>query len=350
MTKSQAEKNIKLRVVIYAILILILAYVAIIAILVYGFGKNNFLVDKTAQSLSFPAAVVGKTDVVTMRELGDDLVAVKKFYENQNFSDIGLRVDFATADGQKRLKIKERQLLNKLIENKMIEKLAAERDIVITKEMASQNVDREIAQYGNGSEIEKTLLDLYGWSMDNFKEKIVKPDMYRMELNKKRIATDSSLVQAKTKIAQAQAELKNGASFAEAAKKYSEGESAKNGGELGWFTADQMLPEIAVAAFAMKKGEQSDVLESSLGFHIIQVDDRKTEEGVDKIRVRQILVRTNNFPNWLLEQEKKINIFIPLKDYHWNKETATVEFVSQEMKDFENNLDKNSAGDISILF
>jgi len=174
--------------------------------------------------------------------------------------------------------------------------------------------------------------------------------MYRAELNKKRIAIDSTLVRARGKIIQAQSELKNGAVFSAVAKKYSEGESAKNGGELGWFTADQMLPEIAVAAFAMKKGEQSDVLESSLGFHIIQVDDRKTEEGVDKIRVRQILVRTNNFPNWLLEQEKKINIFIPLKDYHWNKETATVEFVSQEMKDFENNLDKNSAGDISILF
>ncbi len=334
----------------YSTLVLVLVYVIVIAILVYGFGKHNVVIEKTAQSLSFPAAIVGKADFVTMHELGDDLVAVKKFYENQNFSDIGLRVDFATADGQKRLKIKERQLLNKLIENKIIERLAVERDISVTKEMASQNVDREIAEYGNGSEVEKTLLSLYGWNMDNFKEKIVKPDMYRSELDKKRMAADSNLVKAKAKIAQAQAELKDGSSFAEVAKKYSEGESAKNSGELGWFTADQMLSEIAVTAFAMKKGERSDIIESSLGFHIIQVDDRKTEDGVDKVSVSQIIVRTTNFPTWLLEQEKKMNVFIPLKDYSWNKETATVEFVNQEMRDFENNLDKNSAGDISVLF
>jgi len=350
MTKNKIVKNIKPITAVYSFLAIILLYVAVVAVLVYGFGIHNFFVDKTTGYLPFPAAIVNKSGFVTMRDLNNDLIAVRRFYENQNFSSVGIRVDFSTPDGQKRLKIKEKELLNKLIENKIIEKLAIGRGITVTDETVSQNVDREMAQYGDGSEVSKTLFNLYGWSIDDFKEKIVKPDMYKSELEKNVKETDESFTNAKTKITQAQEELKNKADFAEVAKKYSEGDSATNGGDLGWFAAGQMMPEIAVPAFLMKKGEQSDVIESSLGFHIIQVDDKKTEDGIDKVKIRQILVRTKSFPDWLFEQEKNMSVSIPIKDYSWNKETAMVEFKSQEMKDFEKNLGNNSAGDISVAF
>lgn len=350
MIKIGGGKKIKPVTLIYVFLALALSYVAVIAILFYGFGQRNSLVDGTARHLFFPAAIVGRGDFVTVRDLDDNLGSVKKFYESQDFSDIGLRVDFATEDGQKRLKIKEKDILNKLIEDRMIERLAAERDIVITKEMASQNVQREVEQYGNGPEVEKTLASLYGWDIEDFKEKIVKPDMYRAELDRHRRSTDGDFAKAEAKMTQAQEEVAKGKDFAEIAGKYSEGDSARDGGDLGWFTADQMMPEIAVAAFMMKKGENSDVIESSIGFHIIRIDDKKTEDGIDKIKISQILVRTESFADWLLEQEKEIGVRLPLNDYYWDGETATVEFEDSGMREFEDNLDKNSAGDISVMF
>jgi parvulin-like peptidyl-prolyl isomerase len=350
MPKNKNEKKIKLRVIVGAFLAIILIYIIVIGVLLYGFGKHNSLIDQTAKYFPYPAAVVNHSSIVTVRELNDDLNSVRRFYESQDFSDVGLRVDFSTADGQKRLEIKERNLLNKLIENRIVEKLAADKGIIITKEMAAQNVQRELNQYGNGSEVEKNLASLYGWNLNDFEEKIVKPDMYRAELDKNRQANDANFIQAKAKITQAQQEINAGKDFAEVASKYSEGESAKKGGDLGWFTADQMMPEIATAAFIMKKGDHSDIIESSIGFHIIQVDDKKTEDGIDTIKIRQILVRTKGFADWLLEQEKNIGVNLWLKDYYWNKETATVEFKNAELKDFENNLDKNSAGDVSLIF
>lgn len=335
---------------VISIIAIILAFIIIVAVAFYVFGAQNAIVDKTAKILHFPAAIIGFGRIATVTELENNLISVRSFYENQDFSDVGLRVDFKTADGQKRLKIKEKELLNKLIENNIIEKLAADRGITVTTAMVSQNVDREIAQFDNSDNVSKKLADLYGWDIADFKEKIVKPDMYREELEKNMRATDTDFTKAKEKITQAQSELQQGTDFVAVAKKYSEGESAVAGGDLGWFTADQMVPEIAVAAFIMKKGDRSDVIESSIGFHIIQIDDKETKDGIDRIKLSQIIVRKINFADWLLEQEKNIHIFIPLKDYRWNKEKATVEFVNPEMQDFEKNLYINSAGDISVLF
>jgi parvulin-like peptidyl-prolyl isomerase len=191
---------------------------------------------------------------------------------------------------------------------------------------------------------------LYGWDIEAFKAKIVKPDMYKQLLEKSIKETNSDMLEARKKIDLAANALKDKEAFDEVAKKYSEGESAKDGGELGWLTSDQMIPEIAVAAFLYNKGEVSDVIESPIGFHIINVEDKKTEDGVDKEKIRQIFVRQKNFADWLLEQEKSFNIYMPLRDYYWDKDSQSVQFKDQSMRDFESNLMKNSPDDISVLF
>jgi peptidyl-prolyl cis-trans isomerase D len=72
-------------------------------------------------------------------------------------------------------------------------------------------------------------------------------------------------------------QLKNGANFAELAKKYSEDSSAQDGGELkGWQTRDNdLVPEFKNAAFSLNKGQMSDLVQTNFGFHIIQVEDKE---------------------------------------------------------------------------
>ena len=69
-------------------------------------------------------------------------------------------------------------------------------------------------------------------------------------------------------------QLKNGADFAELAKKYSEDGTKDQGGDLGWFTHGQMVPEFDSAAFALKPKELSGVVTSQFGYHIIQVMEK----------------------------------------------------------------------------
>ncbi len=64
-----------------------------------------------------------------------------------------------------------------------------------------------------------------------------------------------------------------GESFAELARKHSEGPSKTKGGDLGYFTEEKMVPSFSAAAFALKEGEVSSVVRSPFGLHLIQAVD-----------------------------------------------------------------------------
>src|SRR5208282_5036403 len=72
------------------------------------------------------------------------------------------------------------------------------------------------------------------------------------------------------------ARVKGGEDFAKVANEVSK-DTAGDGGDLGWFTKDRMVPEFSDAAFKLKKGEISDPVKTQFGWHIIQVEDTRTK-------------------------------------------------------------------------
>ena len=87
--------------------------------------------------------------------------------------------------------------------------------------------------------------------------------------------------QAKTKAEALLKDLKAGKDFAEAAKANSQDPgSAPNGGDLGYFEQGQMVPPFEQAAFALKAGEMSDVVETQFGYHIIKVAEKQNSRVV----------------------------------------------------------------------
>jgi len=91
------------------------------------------------------------------------------------------------------------------------------------------------------------------------------------------------------------AELKKGADFAELAKAKSKDPGSADGGDLGYFTKDQMVPEFSEVAFKLDKGALSDPVKSQFGWHVIKVEDKRERKPpeFDKVKdqLEQYVVR-----------------------------------------------------------
>jgi len=87
------------------------------------------------------------------------------------------------------------------------------------------------------------------------------------------------LVETEDKAKEIIAKLKKGADFAELAKKESKDPGASDGGDLGFFTKDQMVPEFSAAAFALEPGKISDPVKSQFGWHVIKVEEKRARKA-----------------------------------------------------------------------
>jgi len=85
---------------------------------------------------------------------------------------------------------------------------------------------------------------------------------------------------------------RKGADFAALAKKYSEDVTKNRGGELGWFAKGRMVKAFETAAWQLKTGATSDLVETNFGFHIIKRDDFKASRTKPFKEVKPLIKRS----------------------------------------------------------
>lgn len=213
------------------------------------------------------------------------------------------------------------QVLDMMVTDILIRQAAAANGIVITQDEISQQMAAVKAQFATDEEYQAALKK-YGLTEADLASEI-ELNLVLQRLGTKDITvTDEDitkyfdehkaefdtpakvrarhiLLKTEDEAKDVLAQLKAGADFGELAKKYSiDTGSKEGGGELGFFTQDQVVPEFGTAAFALKVGEISGIVQSMYGFHIIQVEERQEaksatlEETKEQIRQRLIEERT----------------------------------------------------------
>ena len=363
--KKRKEKSMKQLIRKIIIVIVVLAFIVVAsAIGLYFYSPLEKYSRPVFKSVPYPVAIVGNArSIVTSRELIRNTDAVRKFYENQDFTSKGLRVDFNTEHGKMRLKVKEKDVFDKLIENRIVEELANEKGIVVSKAEVQQKIDEKISEYGDSKSLELSLGSLYGWSISEFRDNVV---IYQIYLKRLFAAYALEVEQQEgfKKAEEAREKIDDkGTNFPEIVKEYSEGESVESEGELGWFRYHQLIPEVADVVFSMEPGEISNTIVSPVGFHIVHLQETREQEVVGEnlsneeddsiqkikeVKIRQIYVHGQTFLDWLMEQKKSLPVIILMKDYTWDSNSGFIEFKDPVMKNNESKIRMRSKGDPSI--
>jgi peptidyl-prolyl cis-trans isomerase C len=107
------------------------------------------------------------------------------------------------------------------------------------------------------------------------------------------------LVKTKSAAQDILVELSNGRNFEDLARARSVDPTSKNGGDIGYFTQHQLVPEFEDACRKMQVGEISDIVETKFGYHVIKLTERKEPriKGLDEVRT--------NIESALLKVKKK---------------------------------------------
>src|SRR3954469_18251554 len=176
---------------------------------------------------------------------------------------------------------KKENVLSFLIDMKIVSKEAedkkiADRDDFKTRLAFARNrllMDNLLAVEGKAATTDENMKKVY--------EEAAKQISGEQEVHARHILVETE-DQAK-KVAE---DLKKGADFAELAKKESKDPGASDGGDLGFFTKEQMVPEFSTVAFALQPGKISDPVKTQFGWHVIKVEEKRTRKAPDFEQVK----------------------------------------------------------------
>ncbi|MCX6808378.1 MAG: peptidylprolyl isomerase [Candidatus Berkelbacteria bacterium] len=274
--KTDFETPRLVKIILASLILLVFSVLVFFGVMIYGIKSQDKITQTVAHYIPYPVAVVNY-DFVTYFDYTNETDYIHHFYSSTkqdasvNMSDV------------------DKQILDQLIENKIVSEQARKYKIKVTKADEDQVVNGIIDQNGGQDKVEKVLNDMYGINLNRFR-KLVDVQLMRDQLNQKVIervgvqhilikvdqnAAQADVDAAKKKIDDIKTQIVAGMDFGDAAKKYSEDSAtASSSGTLDAFTAGEMVPEFEKVAFNIKVGDISDPVRTQYGWHLIKVNSK----------------------------------------------------------------------------
>jgi parvulin-like peptidyl-prolyl isomerase len=290
--------------------------------------------------------------------VNDDVITLSDL--NTAFEPYMARINEAYKGNEKTKMIAEGKMtvLNRLIDNKLVDQYSKKMGVAVKDEEVMSTIRGIMAQRKIDLSDFVKILEREGQTFEFYKEEIkgqmTRQRLVRREVSSKIAVTEEEIGEyykqhredyegkeavrikqillllpknANTQAREAlrknaqeiRARLLAGEPFDIMAAKFTQGPAAQQGGDVGFIEKGNTLPEVEAAAFSLKLDEISEVIESSLGFHIIKVVDKKggglktfpevRQEIQMKIEDQKMIPRVDQ---WLLDLRKKAQIEIKL--------------------------------------
>jgi peptidyl-prolyl cis-trans isomerase C len=169
-------------------------------------------------------------------------------------------------------KARDKYVLDFLIDGQLVAQKAIAQKVDQTPEFA-----KKLAYYREKLLMESVLEDVAKTAATDAAIKATYDEAAKNQKPEAEIHARHILVGSKEEADKALKRLMGGEEFAAIAKDVSKDPGAE-GGDLGWFTKDRMVPEFADAAFKLEVGQVSDPVKSPFGWHIIEILDKREKQ------------------------------------------------------------------------
>jgi parvulin-like peptidyl-prolyl isomerase len=287
-----------------------LAAVVILVLVICGVGIYKFKWDNpysngVAKIFPYPAALVN-FKVLSLNNFNEDLKTLNYYYKQQAALSAS-KIQTPPADELKT------NVLDRMINDEITAEAANYYKINVSDDEVNSEFEKVVAEAGSLDNVKKILNDLYQWGPDQFKEKVLKPFLVQKKLEVA-VSNDEELNRgAKTKAEEVLKLVQDGQkSFEDLAKEYSDDPgSAVQGGDLGLFGRGVMIKEFEDTAFALQPGETSGLIKTQFGYHIIKVEEKKTDPNSkeEQVRARHILIKIMDLGTFLKEKTDQAKIY-----------------------------------------
>ncbi len=255
---------------------------------------------------------------VTKRDIEDGMKTVKKRFDSEeDFQKELRREDISQPAFEKR--IEDQLMVMKLIESEVKAKTSRPSDQDVKalfdkiNERVAKGVVASTAPAANKDDEELNAMTRLFTRVGNEQ---VHARHILVQVDKNAPMADKSA--ALKKIKDIKSQLNKGADFAELASKYSDDPGSKQkGGDLGYFTKGDMVPEFEKAAFALNVGQVSEPVQTDFGWHIIKVEEKRAGKKVSfddaKNDLTEFLFQKaaeKRYESWLADIHTKASIKI----------------------------------------
>ncbi len=269
--------------------------------------QNSFFSNNTQSQIvnliPYPAGIVNN-HFLSIAEFRSDVAALNRFYAVQK--EAGILGDIPQGTSIQDI------VWERYIQNSLIKDIADKYNINLSEKEIKEEMNKIITEAGGQENLDKQVAFLYGWTVDRFAEKIVKPYLLREKIAAA-VFKDKKLREEKKQEAQEilQKVRLRPDNFPEYAKEYSQDESSKNiGGDLGYFVEGAIVPKIENVLKKMKAGETSDLIETNEGYEIFKLEDKILgKDGRLRLRARRILIRYPTFEELLSKERRRAKIY-----------------------------------------
>lgn len=249
-----------------------------------------------------------------------DLTTLDYFYEQVSEEENALPQPAASYN--------EKTVLSRLIREAYLEKKAEELGVSVSDEDVAEAYALQEQQAATETDLESTIQDLYGWTPEQYRSKVLRPALLRQAVQEYLMETEELFAAARTEAEGVLAEVRaNPDAFDTLAQTHSDDiTTASQGGDLGFFARGMMVGEFEDAAFSLRAGEVSELVKTVYGFHIIKVLEVQTAEdgSTSEVRAAHILIQAQTLEDWLTENLKNALVTVYVGGYEWNPDCGLV--------------------------